>query len=202
EVSEREAKKGLDLARVERALGNPPGEEEDELQREEIDTLRNVREDLILKRQTLDREASQSATVSFSEERRLVELDEAVEAVDRAIEIKNGILCSREDPFRSRDSKFPGADAEEGSLLSGLLRLAPSECKALLRSYFLKVVDLRTDFRGQEAHLLELENQLEEQSRYVQELSTALHAANIEKERRVILIQKEYEDRIASLLTQ
>jgi hypothetical protein len=58
----------------------------------EVEELRIIRDDLIRERQALDDRLQEETFLPPDQERRMLELDESVEAVDSAIEYKNDIL--------------------------------------------------------------------------------------------------------------
>ncbi len=70
--------------------------------RREIRNLRHTRDSLVVQRQELDeRQHGGRQELDAAEELRLLELDEAIEAVDAAIEFKNEVLCSRHRELHS-----------------------------------------------------------------------------------------------------
>ncbi|CAG0919393.1 unnamed protein product [Notodromas monacha] len=106
------------------------------------------------------------------------------------------------ETFDGHHAYFVTASESDTSLVARLMNLSPMECKSLLYKYFLKVIDLRDQARQQEFIHTELETKYEEQQGYIQQLSAALHHANLEKERKVASLQKEYEEKMAVLLQQ
>jgi len=63
--------------------------------RKEIRNMRHTRDALVLQRQALDEQQQRGRELDPVEERRMLELDEAIEAVDAAMEYKNELICSR-----------------------------------------------------------------------------------------------------------
>lgn len=111
-----------------------------------------------------------------SEERRMLELDEAIEAVDAAIEYKNEVICSRHYELKSsvsvgRKKKNTLSSHEplymlihiyflwqtEDGLLCRLMSLTHTETRSLLCKYFQKVIDLREGSKKMEQQFAELE---------------------------------------------
>ncbi|KAK4327216.1 hypothetical protein Pmani_002302 [Petrolisthes manimaculis] len=166
--------------------------------REEISHLRDARDSLMVRRQKLDTRIHRSGVrVSSGEERRLLELDEAIEAVDAAIEYKNEVICGRTKELRSHALLL-----NQDNLMERLMNLCPEETRSLLVKYFNKVIDLRTEFRKQDLAFSELESQYEEQSRYVSDLKAAYQQASLEMERRITSQQRDYQHKISTLLRQ
>ncbi|XP_042214220.1 kinesin-like protein KIF7 [Homarus americanus] len=167
--------------------------------REEISHLRDARDSLMMRRQKLDRRIHRShgRGVGSGEERRLLELDEAIEAVDAAIEYKNEVICGR-----TRELKCHAKLLNQDNLMERLMNLCPEETRSLLVKYFNKVIDLRIEFRKQEIMFSDLENQYEEQSRYISDLKAAYQQASLEMERRITSQQRDYQQKISTLLRQ
>ncbi|XP_068249872.1 kinesin-like protein KIF27 [Palaemon carinicauda] len=167
--------------------------------REEISHLRTARDSLMVRRQKLDRRIhrSRGRGVGTGEERRLLELDEAIEAVDAAIEYKNEVICGR-----TRELKSTAKLLSQDNLMDRLMNLCPEEMRSLLVKYFNKVIDLRIEFRKQEIAFSDLEVQYDEQSRYISDLKAAYQQASLEVERRITCQQRDYQQKIATLLRQ
>lgn len=161
--------------------------------RKEIRKLRHTRDSLVQQRQELDERQHRGRELDSAEERRLLELDEAIEAVDAAIEYKNEVICSR-----TRELKSP----TETGLLTRLMSLTHVETRSLLCKYFHKVIDLREGSRKMEQQFAELESQFEDQSRYVWKLSSALKHTQLEVERRSTNHQRHYEQKTSQFSGQ
>ena len=71
------------------------GQVDKEAVRKEIRNMRHTRDALVLQRQALDEQQQRGRELEPTEERRMLELDEAIEAVDAAMEYKNELICSR-----------------------------------------------------------------------------------------------------------
>jgi kinesin family member 7 len=69
--------------------------------RREIRNMRHTRDALVIQRQELDERQHRGRELEPEEEHRLLELDEAIEAVDAAIEYKNEVICSRNRELKS-----------------------------------------------------------------------------------------------------
>ena len=108
--------------------------------RNEVEELRKVRDLLVGERQKLDDKLHEQKSLSSSEERRMIELDESVEAIDGAIEYKNDIICGKQVVY---DASYNGEDA----LMKHLVRLGVAETRAMLHRYFVRVLDLRMEGR-------------------------------------------------------
>ena len=72
--------------------------------------------------------------------RRLIELDEGVDALEAAIEFKNEGIANKQ---KELDRSQLLTDKDRQGLVNKLSNLAPGEAVALLSKYFEKVVELR-----------------------------------------------------------
>ncbi|XP_069899339.1 kinesin-like protein KIF7 isoform X1 [Dipodomys merriami] len=167
--------------------------------RGEIDALRQEKDALLKQRLEIDGKLRQGSLLSPEEERTLFQLDEAIEALDAAIEYKNEAITSRQRVLRASASLLSQC---EMNLMAKLSYLSSSETRALLCKYFDKVVTLREEQHRQQIAFSELEMQLEEQQRLVYWLEVALERQRLEMDRQLTLQQKEHEQSVQLLLQQ
>lgn len=162
----------------------------DKILREEITNLRITRDFLVEQRKSLDVKLNRERSYTHSEQRRFIELDEAIEAIDATIEFKNGSICGRKS--------FEEREREEGEqmLLDRLMKLSEAEMRSLLFKYFQKTVDLREWGRKLEQEIAELDHTIEAQAWKIQALSSALQQANAENERRLVMVHREHEEKL------
>ncbi|KAK2503244.1 hypothetical protein MC885_005975 [Smutsia gigantea] len=167
--------------------------------RGEIDTLRQEKDSLLKQRLEIDGKLRQGSLLSPEEERTLFQLDEAIEALDAAIEYKNEAITCRQRVLRASASLLSQC---EMNLMAKLSYLSSSETRALLCKYFDKVVTLREEQHQQQVAFSELEMQLEEQQRLGHWLEVALERQRLETDRQLTLQQKEHEQKVQLLLQQ
>ncbi|XP_007106136.2 kinesin-like protein KIF7 isoform X5 [Physeter macrocephalus] len=167
--------------------------------RGEIDALRQEKDALLKQRLEIDSKLRQGSLLSPEEERTLFQLDEAIEALDAAIEYKNEAITCRQRVLRASASLLSQC---EMNLMAKLSYLSSSETRALLCKYFDKVVTLREEQHQQQIAFSELEMQLEEQRRLVYWLEVALERQRLEMDRQLTRQQKEHEQDIQLLLHQ
>ncbi|KAK2107477.1 Kinesin-like protein kif7 [Saguinus oedipus] len=186
--------------------------------RGEIDSLRQEKDSLLKQRLEIDSKLRQGSLLSpedfsiqavgggaprvslfLQEERTLFQLDEAIEALDAAIEYKNEAITCRQRVLRASASLLSQC---EMNLMAKLSYLSSSETRALLCKYFDKVVTLREEQHQQQIAFSELEMQLEEQQRLVYWLEVALERQRLEMDRQLTLQQKEHEQNLQLLLQQ
>ncbi|XP_063736554.1 kinesin-like protein kif7 isoform X2 [Eleginops maclovinus] len=167
--------------------------------RQEISNLRQEKDSLLKQRVELDDKLRQGSLLSSEEERTLFQLDEAIEALDAAIEYKNEAITQRQRQLRASASML---SQWEMNLMAKLSYLSASETRALLCKYFDKVVSLREEERKLQLALAELEMQLDEQQKLVQWLDNALDRTQLDTDRRLTQQQKEHERSVQLLLQQ
>ncbi|KAM6943398.1 kinesin-like protein kif7 [Xenentodon cancila] len=167
--------------------------------RQEISNLRQEKDSLLKQRVELDDKLRQGNLLSPEEERTLFQLDEAIEALDAAIEYKNEAITQRQRQLRASASML---SQWEMNLMAKLSYLSASETRALLCKYFDKVVSLREEDRKLQHALAKLEMQLDEQERLVQWLENALDRTQLDTDRRLTQQQKEHERSVQLLLQQ
>ncbi|XP_070683662.1 kinesin-like protein kif7 [Pempheris klunzingeri] len=167
--------------------------------RQEISNLRQEKDSLLKQRVELDDKLRQGNLLSPEEERTLFQLDEAIEALDAAIEYKNEAITQRQRQLRASASML---SQWEMNLMAKLSYLSASETRALLCKYFDKVVSLREEERKLQLALAELEMQLDDQQRLVQWLENALDRTQLDTDRRLTQQQKEHERSVQLLLQQ
>ncbi|XP_035868215.1 kinesin-like protein KIF7 isoform X4 [Phyllostomus discolor] len=167
--------------------------------RGEIDALRQEKDSLLKQRLEIDGKLRQGSLLSPEEERTLFQLDEAIEALDAAIEYKNEAITCRQRVLRASASLLSQCEMD---LMAKLSYLSSSETRALLCKYFDKVVTLREEQHQQQVAFSELEMQLEEQQRLVYWLEAALERQRLEMDRQLTQQQKEHERSLQLLLQQ
>ncbi|KAG8440652.1 hypothetical protein GDO86_006411 [Hymenochirus boettgeri] len=167
--------------------------------REEINNLRLEKDLLLKQRVDLDDKLRQGKLLSAEEERVLFQLDEAIEALDAAIEYKNESITRRQRVLRASASLLSQC---EMNLMEKLSYLSSSETRALLCKYFDKVVTLREEEHKLQITFSEMEMKLEEQERQIYWLEVALERQQLEIDRQLTMQQKEHERNIQILLKQ
>ena len=101
-----------------------------------------VREQLLKQKRLFQERLEQQNTVlSPTEERRLIEIDEAIEAIELAIDYQNNIIQKREREVQQSIRASQGPD----SPLFKIGQLNENESKDLCRKLFEKVIDLKEE---------------------------------------------------------
>lgn len=105
--------------------------------RHEIRNLRKTRDYLLEQKFKIDTKSQNKKILNDIEERKLLQYEEAIEAIDLAIEYKNEILCGH----RPVSEKAMERVEEQGDkmLMDRLMKLNENEMRVLLHKYFQKV---------------------------------------------------------------
>ena len=163
--------------------------------RKEVDDLRMIRDILVMERQKLDDKLTDQNSLSHAEERKMVEIDESIEAIDSAIEYKNEIICNKNVRY---DETYHGDDI----LMKRLVKLNVQETRALLHRYFVRVLDLRMEGKKMESHLEVVEEQYNDLGKYARSLGHSLQRTKLECERRLVAQERDHTAKINLLLQQ
>ncbi|XP_030559402.1 kinesin-like protein costa [Drosophila novamexicana] len=166
--------------------------------RHEIRNLRRTRDHLLEQRCTLDRKLKRDKMLTQREERKLLECDEAIMAIDEAIEFKNELICGH----KSIDLSTERQQREKGEqmLMARLNKLSSEEMRTLLYKYFVKVIDLRDSSRKLEQQLVQLERERDAWEWKERVLSNAVRQARLEGERNAVLLQRQHETKLTLML--
>lgn len=175
------------------AVLNLPFENRDSL-RHEIRNLRKTRDYLLEQKYMIDTKLSNNKILNEYEERKLLQYEEAIEAIDLAMEFKNEILCGHY-PIVAKSLELID-DHGDKMLMDRLMKLNEAEMRILLYNYFQKIVDLRNSTKKLELEVIDIENQNENLSCRVQNLSYNLQQVRLESERRIIALQHQHENKL------
>jgi costal 2 protein len=167
--------------------------EELECLRHEIRNLRKTRDYLLELRCKIDLKSQNKKILNESEERKLLQYEEAVEAIDLIIEYKNSIICGHQ-PFKELEEQ------SDKTLMERFLKLSETEMRILLHKYFEKILDLRSSSKKLEMQILDIENQHENMAYRVQNLSHTLQLVRSEAERRIVSLQQQQEEKLYLVL--
>lgn len=163
--------------------------DEKEALRHEIRNLRRTRECLVDEKCDLDEKLQKERTLTTVEERKLLECGETIEAIDAMIEHKNEMICGRKDFYENQSQREKG----ERVLMERLKKLSHGEIITLFVKYFHKVIDLKESSKSLEVQVTELEARIASQD---WEMGTQ----QMEAKRRIVLMQKQYEDKLHHML--
>ncbi|XP_055694815.1 kinesin-like protein costa [Lutzomyia longipalpis] len=165
--------------------------------RHEIRNLRRTRDHLLEQRMSLDKKLKKDKILTYTEERKLLTYDEAIEAIDTTIELKNELICGRKSVDMTERM-----DREKGEqlLMARLNKLSEDEMRTLLYKYFLKVIDLRESSRKLEVQLVTLEKERDAWEWRERVLINAVRQARLEGEKHAVLLQRQHESKLTLML--
>ncbi|PFX25964.1 Kinesin-like protein KIF27 [Stylophora pistillata] len=166
---------------------------------ESAKTLERTKDELLKQRELLEQKLQEGSLLDPKEERRLIELDEGIDALEAAIEFKNDGIATQQEEL---DSGQLLRDKDREGLVNKLSSLSQREATALLSKYFERVVELRGSEKKLELHCSDLEVRITEQERIIGELGRGLQQAEIKGDRRLVEHQKKYEQRIQFLMNK
>ncbi|KAF0300100.1 Kinesin-like protein KIF7 [Amphibalanus amphitrite] len=138
--------------------------------RREIQLLRDCRESLHNQRRRINSKLHQGRQLDAAETRRLLELDEAMHAVDEVLEHKACRLAGGAAPEDGRRLLL-----NQRQLMPRLLGLAAVELRLLYCRTFQRLVDQRIDGREKDLAVADLDAQTEEQVRGLKRLQRMVH---------------------------
>ncbi|KAL9978810.1 hypothetical protein ACROYT_G016376 [Oculina patagonica] len=166
---------------------------------ESIHTLERTKDELLKQRELLEQKLQEGSLLDPKEERRLIELDEGIDALEAAIEFKNDGIANKQEEL---DSGQLLTEKDREGLVNKLKNLSPVEATSLLSKYFEKVVKLRGNEKQLELKCSDLEVRINEQERIIGELGRGLQQAEMKGDRRLVENQKKYEQRIQFLMNK
>lgn len=190
-------RKKLETKKLEISKGTEEEQDENNLMAE-VDKLKEIQEKLKKQVIGMNEKLQDGVLLSNHEERRLIELEEAVEELNAAIEYKNKAIESQQ--MELRQSWF--TTQNDTAILNFFSTLNPAETRSLLSRYFEKVITLRESDRKIIKEVNELEMKVEEQEQLLFESQNALQKATIEMDRKLTQQQQQYEQKIGVLMHQ
>ncbi|CAF0773701.1 unnamed protein product [Adineta ricciae] len=157
------------------------------------------REQLLKQRRLLtERLEQQDAVLTANEERRLIEIDEAIEAIDLAIDYQNNMINKRE---RDVQQSIRASQGPESPLFK-IGQLSENESKELCRKLFEKVIDLKAGDNKTQQEFEEIKSRLQEQNETIAELQSRLQSTTLDHDRRLTSTQQAHEEEKQLLLSQ
>jgi costal 2 protein len=177
--------------------GYPGEDKEKESLRYEIRNLRRTRDALLDQRVSLYKKLKRDKMLTYKEERKMLECDEAIEAIDDVIEVKNELICGHKSIDTNEKLE---REKGEALLMARLNKLSEEEMRILLYKYFMKVIDLKESCRKLEQNVMSFERDKEAWEWREKILTNAIRQARLESERNLIIQQKNHETRLNLLL--
>lgn len=127
----------------------------------------------------------------------MCEYEEAVEAIDTAIELKNEKICGRKSVDTDESLQW---EQGEQMLFKRLSGLSLEETRTMLYKYVMKAIDLKSSSKTLELQLHEMDRQRETWEWREKMLRSAIQQARVEGEKNLALLQRQYELKINLML--
>ncbi|XP_040898587.1 kinesin-like protein KIF27 [Toxotes jaculatrix] len=169
-----------------------------------VEELQKERDMLKKRRDTLDAQLKENRVLTVEEEHSLVQLEEAIEALDAALEFKNRFIQEKQKKLFIKDSSLNQPQSAEPAQLCNVIRklkeLSPPEASELLVKYFNKVVGLREVERHLRLRCEELELHAGEQEVVLREMEAAMQRLALDTDRRLTQQHRDHQNNIHLLL--
>ncbi|XP_062522363.1 kinesin-like protein KIF27 isoform X2 [Corticium candelabrum] len=147
-------------------------------------------------------EASRQLETTLSDpqnERRMMALEEAIEALDGMLEYQDQSISEKESGM---DESALGCEVPSDYIMSQLKDLSAADAQQLLGVYFEKVVLLREETRKKDTLCKELQLTIGEREQTIRDLEIAVQETSASAERRITQQEKESEQRVQFLVQQ
>lgn len=163
----------------------------------EINNLRRTRKVLLEQRLALDKKLKRDKMLSYDEERSMFTYEEAINAIDDAIEAKNERICGHKSI--DTDEKL---EREKGLqlLMARLNNLPEEEMRVQLYKYFLKVVDMKQSCKKLEQTLQLFDRERETWEWHQKMYKNAIRQLKHENEQKLIIQERNHEARLNTFL--
>ncbi|XP_047448180.1 kinesin-like protein KIF27 [Mugil cephalus] len=166
-----------------------------------IEELERERDILKKRRDALDVQLKDNRVLTLEEEHSLLQLEEAIEALDAALEFKNKSIQDRQKKLLIPDSSLNQSQSSDlCDVIRKLKMLSPPEVLELLIKYFKKVVCLREAERHLHLRCEELELHAGEQEVVLREMEAAMQRLVLDADRRLTQQHRDHQNNIQLLL--
>ncbi|XP_074425988.1 kinesin-like protein KIF27 isoform X2 [Larus michahellis] len=164
---------------------------------EKIQVLQTERDQLLIRRNSVDEKLKDGKVLSTEEEHVLFQLEEGIEALEAAIDYKNESIQNRQHLLRSSSQIL---SQSENNVIGKLVSLSAAELRAILFKYFNKIVGLRESERKLQLQIEEQEMKVIDQENIIRELESALEHVKLQCDRRLTIQHKEHEKKLQLIL--
>jgi len=172
------------------------GSEEEE--NTSIQKLCRVKEELTVQKQKMD-QLVETGGLLPPEERRLIELGEAIEAVEEALQYKNDLIARKQLTIAEADlDHYRNVEM----LLDNMGELSRCEYKHLLGKFFLKIIELRSACHEADEMRCHFEMQASEHEKEIDDAKHVIAVMENKYERNNFELQTRYEQEIQCLMAQ
>uniref|UniRef100_A0A8C3DGA9 Kinesin family member 27 n=1 Tax=Corvus moneduloides TaxID=1196302 RepID=A0A8C3DGA9_CORMO len=164
---------------------------------EKIQILPMERDQLLRRRNSMDEKLKDDKVLSTEEEHVLFQLEEGIEALVAAIDYKNESIHNRQHLLRSSSQSL---SQSKHNVIGKLVSLSAAELRAIIISYFNKIVGLRESERKLQVQIEEQEMKSIHQKNTMRELESALEHIKLQCDRQLTHQRQEHEKKVQFLL--
>ncbi|XP_056369120.1 kinesin-like protein KIF27 isoform X2 [Oenanthe melanoleuca] len=164
---------------------------------EKIQALQMERDQLLRRRDSMDEKMKDGKVLSTEEEHILFQLEEGIEALVAAIDYKNESIHNRQHLLRSSSQSL---SQSKHNVIGKLVSLTAAELRAIIISYFNKIVGLRESERKLKVQIEEQEMKSIHQKNMMRELESALEQIKLQCDRQLTHQRQEHEKKIQFIL--
>ncbi|XP_064591821.1 kinesin-like protein KIF27 isoform X2 [Zonotrichia leucophrys gambelii] len=164
---------------------------------EKIQALQMERDQLLRRRNSMDEKLKDGKVLSTEEEHILFQLEEGIEALVAAIDYKNESIHNRQHLLWSSSQNL---SQSKHNVIGKLVSLSAAELRAIIISYFNKIVGLRESERKLQVQIEEQEMKSIHQKNMMRELESALEHIKLQCDRQLTHQRQEHEKKIQFIL--
>ncbi|XP_032941998.1 kinesin-like protein KIF27 isoform X2 [Catharus ustulatus] len=164
---------------------------------EKIQSLQMERDQLLRRKDSMDEKMKDGKVLSTEEEHILFQLEEGIEALAAAIDYKNESIHNRQHLLRSSSQCL---SQSEHNVIGKLVSLSAAELRAIIISYFNKIVGLRVSERKLQVQIEEQEMKSIQQKNIMRELESALEHIKSQCDRQLTHQRREHEKKVQFIL--
>ncbi|KAK5871100.1 hypothetical protein PBY51_004000 [Eleginops maclovinus] len=169
-----------------------------------MEELEKERDTLKKRRDALDGKVKHSRVLTVEEQHSLLQLEEAIEALDAALEFNNHSIQDKQKKLLITDSSSHQPHSPDPAQLCDVVRklkeLSPPEASELLIKYFNKVVRLREAERDLSLKCEELKLHAGEREVVLREMEVAMQRIALDADRRLTQQHQDHQTNIQLLL--
>ncbi|XP_071280947.1 kinesin-like protein KIF27 isoform X2 [Agelaius tricolor] len=164
---------------------------------EKIQALQMERDQLLRRRNSMDEKLKDGKVLSTEEEHILFQLEEGIEALVAAIDYKNESIHNRQHLLWSSSQNLSQSNH---NVIGKLVSLSAAELRAIIISYFNKIVGLRESERKLRVQIEEQEMKSIHQKNMMRELESAIEHIKLQCDRQLTHQRQEHEKKIQFIL--
>jgi len=169
----------------------------DESDEQSVEQLIRVKDELLVQKLQMD-QLFETGGLALNEERRLIELGEAIEAVEEALQYKNDLIEKKQLTLADEDVDYRNVEF----LLDNMGILSKSEYKHLLGKFFIKIIELRKSAQDSDEMRCHFELQASGHEKQLEDAQHFISVMQEQREREFIELQRRHEEEVQFLMSQ